>query len=91
MNRPKLNQTLTAVCTLLRKLMPLLHRKFIYEKIELIESVKGIVIGVDTDAIVYALAPGVSDVLCYSDAFGDFKKVLGPSSKISSFYSLGPM
>ena len=67
-----------------------LARKFIYEKIELIESVKGIVIGVDTDAIVYALPPGVSDVLCYSDAFGDFKKVLGPSSKISSFYSLGP-
>lgn len=67
-----------------------LARKFIYEQMELIESVKGIIIGVDTDAIVYALPPGVSDVLTYSDAFGDFKKVLGLSSEITSFYSLGP-
>ena len=67
-----------------------LARKYIYEKMELIESVQGIVIGVDTDAIIYALPPGVPDVLSYSEAFGDFKHVLGTNSKISSFYSLGP-
>ena len=67
-----------------------LARKFIYEKMELIESVGGIIIGVDTDAISYALPPGVTDVLCYSDAFGDFKHVLGSQSEILSFYSLGP-
>ena len=57
-----------------------LARKYIYDKMELIESVGGIIIGVDTDAISYALPPGVSDVLCYSDAFGDFKHVLGEQS-----------
>ena len=67
-----------------------LARKYIYDKMELIKSVGGIIIGVDTDAISYALPPGVSDILCYSDAFGDFKHVLGEQSKITSFYSLGP-
>jgi DNA polymerase elongation subunit (family B) len=67
-----------------------LARKFIYEKSELIEQANGIVIGIDTDSIIYALPPGVDDVLNYSPAFGDFKRVLGDTSTITSVYSLGP-
>jgi hypothetical protein len=67
-----------------------LARKFIYEQSELIESVQGIILSCDTDAIVYSLPPGVSDPLTYTPAFGDFKPVLGTNCQIESFYSLGP-
>ncbi|MDP2788901.1 MAG: hypothetical protein Q8O46_02510 [bacterium] len=43
-----------------------------------------------TDSIIYALPSGVPDVLTYSPAFGDFKKVLGEDTSIESFYSLAP-
>ena len=42
---------------------------------ELIKLIGGIIIGVDTNAI---RPPGVSNI--YSDAFGDFKHVLGEQS-----------
>lgn len=67
-----------------------LARKFIYEKSELVESVKGKVLAIDTDSIIYALPPGQPDVLSYSPAFGDFKHVLGNKSRITSVFSLGP-
>jgi len=67
-----------------------LARKFIYEKSEQIEDQGGIVLSIDTDAIIFALPPGVQSPLVYSHAFGDFKNVLGSNVKIESFYSLGP-
>jgi hypothetical protein len=65
-------------------------RKFIYEKSEQIEDQGGIVLSIDTDAIIFALPPGVQSPLVYSHAFGDFKNVLGSNVEIESFYSLGP-
>ena len=67
-----------------------LARKFIYEKSENIESCGGIILSIDTDAIIFALPPNVKSPLTYSHAFGDFKNVLGDNSIIDSFYSLGP-
>jgi hypothetical protein len=66
-----------------------LARKFIFEKSEIIERAKGIVLSIDTDAIIYALPPGVDDVLTYGPEFGSFKKVLG-NVEIQKFFSLGP-
>jgi hypothetical protein len=67
-----------------------LARKFIYEKSEEIENVGGMILSIDTDAIVFALPPQAKDPLVYSHAFGDFKNVLGSKTTIDSFYSLGP-
>jgi hypothetical protein len=67
-----------------------LARKFIYEKSEEIENVGGMILSIDTDAIVFALPPQAKDPLVYSHAFGDFKNVLGSKITIDSFYSLGP-
>lgn len=67
-----------------------LARKFIYEKSEEIENVGGMILSIDTDAIVFALPPQAKDPLVYSHAFGDFKNVLGSNTTIDTFYSLGP-
>jgi len=67
-----------------------LARKFIYEKSEEIENNGGIILSIDTDAIVFALPNGATNPLVYSHAFGDFKNVLGSNNTIDSFYSLGP-
>jgi hypothetical protein len=67
-----------------------LARKFIYEKSEDIEKTGGVILSIDTDAIIFALPPGVKSPLVYSHAFGDFKDVLGSNATIESFYSLGP-
>ena len=67
-----------------------LARKFIYEKSEEIENVGGMILSIDTDAIIFALPPQAKNPLVYSHAFGDFKNVLGSNSTLESFYSLGP-
>jgi hypothetical protein len=65
-----------------------LARKFIYEKSEEIEKAGGMILSIDTDAIIFALPPQATNPLVYSHAFGDFKNVLGSNSIMESFYSL---
>jgi hypothetical protein len=67
-----------------------LSRKFIYEKAESIERLNGIILSVDTDSLLFALPPGVSDPLIYGSEFGSFKSVLGEGCEINKFYSLAP-
>jgi hypothetical protein len=66
-----------------------LGRKFVYEQAESIEAVNGVILSVDTDSILFALPPGVSDPLKYGPEFGSFKNVLGEGTEIHKFYSLG--
>lgn len=67
-----------------------LGRKFIYEKSEEIENVGGVILSMDTDSIFFALPANAKDPLVYSQAFGDFKEVLGSGSNIKTFHSFGP-
>lgn len=67
-----------------------LARRFTYSKSEQIEKIGGIILAIDTDAIIYALPKGVNDVIKYGPEFGAFKNVLGNDEKIEQFMSLGP-
>jgi hypothetical protein len=67
-----------------------LARVFIYEKTEEIEQKGGIILSIDTDAILYALPITQQNHFLFDEAFGSFKHVLGEESEIVSFYSLGP-
>jgi hypothetical protein len=67
-----------------------LARVFIYEKSEEIEQKGGIILSIDTDAILYALPTTQQNHFLFDETFGSFKHVLGETSEITNFYSLGP-
>lgn len=64
-------------------------RIFIYDLVKRLSDLKCDVLSVDTDAICFAHDKNFKYPFHISDAFGHFKYVLGPNSKINGFYSTG--